>query len=137
MMYRLTKDKKYLQQAETIARFVLNHPNLPADKIPYWDFNAPGEERDASAGAIMASALLELSQYSRQQGRTYFAAAEQMLQGLSSSAYRTKLGESANFLIKHAVGNKPGKSEIDTPLIYGDYYYLEALLRYKHYGKNK
>jgi uncharacterized protein YyaL (SSP411 family) len=67
VMYRETNDKKYLEQAEKIATFYLNHPNMPADKVPYWDFNAPNipnEPRDASAAAIAASALLELSGYS-------------------------------------------------------------------------
>src|SRR4029079_14604902 len=66
VMYRETKDKKYLEQAEHIADFLLGHPNFPADKIPFWDFNAPdipNALRDASAGAIMASALLELTNY--------------------------------------------------------------------------
>lgn len=138
VMYRETKDKKYLDQARKIADFYLNHPNLPADKIPYWDFNAlgvdspgiPNEERDASAGAIAASALLELSTYGGPSARTYRQAAEQMLQSLSGPTYRATVGENNHFLLKHSVGNKPGKSEIDVPLVYADYYYLEALLRY-------
>ncbi|OIN58872.1 glycoside hydrolase family 88 protein [Arsenicibacter rosenii] len=137
-MYRETKDKKYLAQAEKIADFILNHPNLPADKIPYWDFNAPNipnEERDASAGAITASALLELSTYTGKKGKVYFDAAEQMLQSLSGDAYLAKPGENNNFILKHSVGAKPLKSEIDTPLVYADYYYLEALLRYQKLAK--
>ncbi len=134
MMYRETKDNKYLKQAEGIAKFMINHPNLPADKIPYWDFDAPNipnEERDASAGAIMASALLELSTYSSENKATYFSIAEQVLSSLSSDAYKAKLGENNHFILKHSVGHKPGNSEIDTPIVYADYYYLEALLRYK------
>jgi len=134
VMYRETQDKRYLEQAIKIADFYLNHPNLPADKIPYWDFNAPNipnEERDASAGAIASSALLELSKYAgRDKGDEYFKAAEAMLMSLSDTMYRAGLGENHNFLIKHCVGHKPGKSEIDVPLVYADYYYLEALLRY-------
>lgn len=128
-VYRATKDPQYLQQAERIADFYLSHPNLPADGIPYWDFNAKGEERDASAGAIAASGLLELSQYSKN-GQRYRQAAETMLASLSTPAYRNALGENHNFLLKHSVGHKPGKSEVDVPLIYADYYYLEGLLRY-------
>ena len=134
MMYRETKNKKYLKQAEGIAKFMINHPNLPADKIPYWDFDAPNipnEERDASAGAIMASALLELSTYSSKNKANYFSIAEQVLTSLSSDAYKAKLGENNHFILKHSVGHKPGNSEIDTPIVYADYYYLEALLRYK------
>ncbi|MES2652501.1 MAG: glycoside hydrolase family 88 protein [Bacteroidota bacterium] len=139
MMYRETKDKKYLEQAEGIAKFVINHPNLPQDKIPYWDFNAPNlpnEERDASAGAIFASALLELSSYSKKNKALYFNTAEQMLSSLASPAYTAKVNENNNFILKHSVGHKPGNSEINTPIVYADYYYLEALLRYKKaFGK--
>lgn len=134
LMYRETKDKKYLKQAESIARFIINHPNLPQDKIPYWDFNAPNipnEERDASAAAVFASAFLELSTFSKKSQNLYFKTAEDMLVSLSSQNYTAKIGENNNFILKHSVGHKPGNSEIDTPLVYADYYYLEALLRYK------
>lgn len=138
-MYRETKDKKYLAQAEKIADFYLNHPNLPADKIPYWDFNAPNipnEERDASAGAITASALLELSNYvGKAKSKVYFAAAETMLVNLASPAYKANLGENNHFILKHSVGAKPLKSEIDVPLVYADYYFLEGLLRYQKLKK--
>ncbi len=131
-MYRETKKKRYLKKAQAIADFLLSNPNLPKDKIPYWDFSRPGEERDASAGAIISSALLELSDYTKgKKKKNYFNAAEDMLESLSSDAYRTKLGEIRNFMLKHSTGHKPGNSEIDVPLIYADYYYVEALLRYK------
>lgn len=135
MMYRFTKNKTYLTQAKGIANFILNHPNLPADKIPFWDFDAQGipfAKRDASAGAIMASALLELAQYSDNQERAKFKnSAKTMLYSLSSNAYRAKLGENGGFLLMHSTGAYPLNSEIDVPLIYADYYYLEALARYK------
>ena len=132
-MYRETKDKKYLKQAQQIADFYLDHPNLPTDKIPYWDFNAPAipnEERDASAGAITASALLELSTYGGSSAKTYYQSAVKMLESLSGPTYLAKPGENNHFILKHSVGHKPGKSEIDVPLVYADYYFLEALLRY-------
>ncbi|RFS14316.1 glycoside hydrolase family 88 protein [Emticicia sp. C21] len=139
-MYRETKDKKYLAQAEKIADFYLNHPNLPKDKIPYWDFNAPNipnEERDASAGAITASALFELSTYvGKAKSKTYFDAAETMLESLTTPTYKANLGENNHFILKHSVGAKPLKSEIDVPLVYADYYFLEGLLRYQRL-KNK
>jgi unsaturated chondroitin disaccharide hydrolase len=134
MMYRFTKDKTYLQQAQDIAAFILNHPNLPADKIPYWDYNAPKipTSRDASAGAIAASALLELGQYVGKADKTkYVDAAAVMLQSLSSDAYRAKLGENGGFLLKNSVGHFLANSEVDVPLTYADYYFLEGLLRYK------
>ena len=138
VMYRVTKQQRYLKQAQRIARFILNHPKLPVDKIPYWDFDAPGipnQEKDASAGAIMASALLELSQYSGAKGDEYYKAAEKMLQSLSSPTYKAEYATNNGFLLKHSVGSKPHHSEVDSPLIYADYYYLEALLRYEQLTK--
>ncbi|SKB81435.1 glycoside hydrolase family 88 protein [Daejeonella lutea] len=133
-IYRDTRDKKYLDQAIKIADFYINHPNLPADKVPYWDFNAPkipNEERDASAAAITSSGLFELAGYvDASRKKQYTNAAIKMLESLSSPQYRAKLGENNNFLLKHSTGHKPGNSEIDVPLIYADYYYLEALMRY-------
>lgn len=134
MMYRFTKNKTYLQQAQDVAAFILNHPNLPADKIPYWDYNAPKipTSRDASAGAIAASALLELGQYvGKADKATYVNAAVVMLQSLSTDAYRAKLGENGGFLLKNSVGSFLANSEVDVPLTYADYYFLEGLLRYK------
>lgn len=134
-MYRFTKDEQYLSQAKHIAQFLLNHPNLPADKIPYWDFNAPdipNALRDASAGAIMASALLELGQYTKgKEKQGYITAAETMIRSLSSPAYRAAPGTNGGFLLEHSVGHLPGHSEIDVPLTYADYYFIEALARYK------
>ncbi|HTD92709.1 MAG TPA: glycoside hydrolase family 88 protein, partial [Chitinophagaceae bacterium] len=69
MCYRFTKDKRYLEQAEKIALFMLRHPHMPKDLVPYWDYDAPGipnEERDASAAAVLASGLYELSTYKSQ-----------------------------------------------------------------------
>ena len=134
VMYRQTKDKKYLEQAKNVADFVLNHPNLPEDKIPYWDFNAPdipNAYRDASSGSIAASALLELSGYVEESlASFYLDNAHQMLQSLSSPTYLAKLNENGNFILMHGVGHLPGGSEIDAPLSYGDYYFIEALVRY-------
>jgi len=135
VMYRFTKDKRYLDQANKIAAFILHHPNLPADKIPYWDFNAPGipnEPRDASAAAITASALLELAQYAKgKEKKEYVSVAEIIIQSLSSLKYRAAAGSNGGFLLMHSTGHKPGGSEIDAPLTYADYYFVEALIRYK------
>lgn len=132
--YRETKDQKYLDQANKIAAFIINHPRTPADLIPYWDYDAPGipnEPRDASAAAIMASSLLELSTYSSANKEQYFSYAERLLGSLSSDEYLAAPGTNNNFLLKHCTGHKMADSEVDAPLIYGDYYFLEALLRYK------
>lgn len=133
MMYRNTKNKAYLKQAKKIAAFILKHPRLPKDMVPYWDFDCPkipDSPRDASAAAVTASALLELSTYVKN-GSDYYNAAEAMLKSLSSEKYLAKKGESAFFILKHSTGALPNNSEIDTPLNYGDYYFLEALNRYK------
>lgn len=135
VMYRETKDKKYLDEANHIAAFILNDVHLPKDKIPYWDYNAPGEPnvlRDASAGAITASALLELAHYADQkESKVYFKAAEKMLQSLSAAPYQSLPGTNAGFLLQHSVGHLPAKSEVDVPLTYADYYYVEAMKRYE------
>lgn len=135
MMYRETKLDRYLQQAQHIADFLINHPNLPEDKIPYWDYNAPGipdAKRDASAGAIMASALIELSGFvGGEKGNKYLQVAEKQLRSLASPTYRAKSGENGNFILMHSVGSIPGKSEVDVPLTYADYYFIETLMRYR------
>ena len=130
MCYRETGDRKYLNQAEKAFEFVANHPNLPKDKIPYWDFNAPkipNEPRDVSSAAIIASALYELSTYDRP--KYYKAWADEMMKSLSSKDYLAKSGENGNFILMHSVGSLPHHSEVDVPLNYADYYYLEALKR--------
>ncbi|MEO5118363.1 glycoside hydrolase family 88 protein [Bacteroides ovatus] len=130
MCYRYTRQLKYLEQAEAAYEFVCTHPNLPEDLIPYWDFDAvniPHELRDASAAAIMAAALYELSMYSNK--AKYKETADKVMHSLSSSDYRSKIGENHNFLLMHSVGSYPHGNEIDVPLIYADYYFLEALKR--------
>lgn len=114
---------------------MLQHPNMPTDLVPYWDFDVPdtaNAPRDASAASVMASALLELTDYvPADQADTYRKPAVAALHSLGSPAYTAALGEFDPFLLKHATGHKPHNSEIDVPIIYGDYYYLEALLRYR------
>jgi hypothetical protein len=133
MMARLTARPEFLAQARRIAEFLVNHPRMPADNVPYWDFDAPDiprAPRDVSAAAIMSSALLDLSgQVDATTGSRYRMFAEQQLRSLASPAYRARLGANGNFLLMHAVGNLPGKIEVDAPLIYADYDYLEALAR--------
>ncbi len=138
--YRETKDQKYLDQAKKIADFILNHPNLPEDHVPYWDFNAPDIPytlKDASAAAIIASALIELSDYTDDKRTSYLEAAEKMIRSLSSQDYLANEDENGNFILKHGVGHKPGNSEIDVPLSYADYYFIEALIRLKKLKKLK
>jgi len=135
MMYRETLNPRYLEQARHIAKFLMNHPRLPEDKVPYWDYDAPDipkAKRDASAAAIMASALIELSQLDPGPlAPQWLTLAEQQLRSLSSPAYLAAEGEQGGFILKHGVGHLPAKGEVDVPLTYGDYYYVEALLRLK------
>ena len=136
MCYRETGDKKYLVQAQNIAKFIFSNPNLPKDLIPYWDYDdpaIPNVPRDVSAAAIMASALYELATYSP--GYDYTKKANAILENIAKS-YKNPLNSNGDFILLHSTGNKPGKSEIDVPLNYADYYYLEALLRSKKAGKN-
>lgn len=147
MAYRETKNPEFLNMAVHTADFWLNHPRMPEDGIPYWDFNA-GQDgyapdwnydsqrfkeipRDASAAAIVASAFLELSNYVPEKEK-YFKAAEHILLSLSSDRYLAKPGTNCNFILEHSVGSIPHGVEIDVPLVYADYYYLEALTRYKN-----
>lgn len=133
MMYRETKLERYLEQAMHIADFLINNENMPQDKVPYWDYNAPGipdTERDASAAAIMASALIELSDYSgSEKGKEYLDFAESQIRSLSLPSYRARKGENGNFILMHSVGSLPANSEVNVPLTYADYYYIEALMR--------
>lgn len=129
--YRYTKDKTYLHQAEQIAKYILKYPDTPEDGIPYWDYNAPNipnEPRDVSAATITFSALIELDAYSK---NNYKPAIDKFLEVLSDENYLSRVGDNHYFLLKHAVGSIPHNTEIDVPLNYADYYFVEALLRLK------
>ncbi|WP_246029383.1 glycoside hydrolase family 88 protein [Pedobacter nototheniae] len=131
LCYRETKNKAYLTQADGIANFILSNKITPEDGIPYWDYNdpkIPNAPRDASAAAITASALYELAGYSKANSKKYKAAADKILKSLSTK-YVSKAGENYGFILEHSTGHLPAKSEIDVPINYADYYYLEALLR--------
>jgi len=128
--YRETKDPKYLHQAEKALEFITNHANYPEDGVPYWDLDAPdipNTFRDASAASVLASALYEISKYSTV--KNYRAWADKIMTTLSGPEYRTKVGENGYFLLMHSVGSLPHNSEVDVPLNYADYYFLEALIR--------
>lgn len=135
MMYRETLNPRYLHQAQQIGKFLMNHPRLPEDKVPYWDYDAPdipNAKRDASAAAIMASALIELSQLDPSElAPQWLALAKKQLRTLSAPEYLAKEGEQGGFIIKHGVGFHRAGAEVDVPLTYGDYYYVEALMRMK------
>ena len=130
--YRYTHDRKYLDQAVKTLNFVMQNPNLPEDLIPYWDFDAPNipnEPRDVSSAACIASALYEMNNYLPDNG--YTSLADRIIRSLSSPEYRAPLGKNGCFLLMHSVGSIPHNNEIDVPLNYADYYFLEALTRRK------
>ena len=133
-MYRLSGDRRYLDQARKLAAFILDHPRLPKDGIPYWDFDSPeipNTLRDASAGSILASAFLEMSgQVKGREGDRYLRAAENILTTLSTDTYLAAPGTNGGFLLKHSVGALPLKGEVDVALTYADYYFVEAMMRY-------
>lgn len=154
LMYRETGDARFLKTAQGMANYYLDHEYLPSDKVPYWDFNAnqngykpgtrsnaskvPVNYRDASAAAVTASALFELSTYSKgTRVKKYFEAGKQIVHALSSPAYRAAEGTNANFILMHSVGSIPHNNEIDVPLVYADYYYIEALKRYNQLIEEK
>lgn len=129
--YRESKDTAFLHQAEHIADMIMARVKTD-DAIPLWDYDAPDTPqtpRDASAASITASALVELSTFVPD-GQKYLDYAEKLLRSLSSDAYLAKAGTNRGFILMHSVGSLPNGSEIDTPLNYADYYYLEALARY-------
>ena len=137
MCYRETGIIRFLYQAEKIADFILNHPNLPTDKIPYWDFDAPASPkrpRDVSAAAITASALYELGQFSPPKKDFYIQSAETILKNLTND-YASKSGQNKGFLLGHSTGSFPQNIEVDVPIDYADYFYVEALIRQDKYNR--
>ena len=129
--YRETKDTTYLNFAERVADLIMTRVKTD-DLIPLWDYDAPAAPetpRDASAASVTASALIELSTLV-DDGQVYFDYAEKLLKSLSSDVYLAKVGTNQGFILMHSTGSLPNGSEIDTPINYADYYYLEALTRY-------
>ncbi len=132
MAYRYTNNESYLAQAEATAQFYMNHVNLPKDGVPYWDFNdpaIPNAPRDASAAAIVSSALFEL--YSFTKNEMYLNFATKVLGSLNSEKYILDPAIQGPFILGHSTGNWPKNDEIDEPIVYADYYFLQALLRKK------
>lgn len=134
LCYRETGDRKYIDMALKAFDFMRNHKDMPEDLIPYWDMDAPdipNAYRDASAAAVIASALYEISTMDVDNPQQYKEYADRMMQSLASPAYRAESGTNGHFLLMHSVGSIPHNNEIDVPLNYADYYFLEALKRKK------
>ena len=131
MCYRETRFPEFLEQAQNIEKYLFTHPNMPEDLIPYWDFDAPGipdEPRDVSAATVIASALYELSLYDPEKGERYRSNADKIIENLTKH-YRATLKKDNGFLLLHSTGTKPTNTEVDVPIVYADYYFIEALMR--------
>lgn len=132
MCYRYTHDLRYLEQAKNVAKFLFSLKNMPEDGIFYWDMKDPAipdAPRDASSAALVASAFYELQGYvDAELGRQYKAYADKIVNSLIDH-YQAPVGSNQGFLLLHSTGHKPGNSEIDVPINYADYFYMEALLR--------
>ncbi len=131
MCYRETRLPEFLEQAQNIEKYLFTHPNMPEDLIPYWDFDAPGipdEPRDVSAATVIASALYELSLYGPEKGERYRSNADKIIENLTKH-YRATLKKDNGFLLLHSTGTKPTNTEVDVPIVYADYYFIEALMR--------
>ena len=130
---RWTADERFLNRAKEIAQFFFTHPNLPVDMIPYWDFDAPNipdEPRDVSAATVAASALVELAQFDPGRANDYIGWVDQIHRSLAREHYQSDV---APFLLDHSTGSVPGEFEVDVPIVYADYYYVESLLRRMSY----
>jgi unsaturated chondroitin disaccharide hydrolase len=131
MCYRETRLPEFLEQAQNIEKYLFTHPNMPEDLIPYWDFDAlgiPDEPRDVSAATVIASALYELSLYDPEKGERYRSNADKIIENLTKH-YRATLKKDNGFLLLHSTGTKPTNTEVDVPIVYADYYFIEALMR--------
>lgn len=135
LAYHHTGKQSYLQASKRVAHFFLSC--LPEDHVPYWDFRAPGEIReirDTSAGACAASGLLLLaSQVNDSESHVYRDGALRMLESLYRN-YGAWDDSNEEGLLLHGTSNYPENSNIDIPLIYGDFFYVEALARIKEAG---
>ena len=127
MVYRYTSDATMLAAAREVADYYLSR--LGGESVPNWDLDAPTQHKDSSAAAAVASALIELSGFVAVPDRgRYLQAAKRMLDELASPAYLAE-GTSSPSVLLHGVGNLPEGKAIDAGLIYGDYYFIEALAR--------
>jgi unsaturated chondroitin disaccharide hydrolase len=128
--YRETGDSDLRRAAIGSARYWLD--NVPGDGVPYWDFDAVGEERDSSAAAIVASALIELGDLvnTKNQKRQYRRAGIKTLKSLAGPDYLAQ-GTGERGILLHGVDHRPAGRGIDVATIYGDYYFLQGLLRLK------
>ena len=125
MMADHSDDELFAKTAWTVEQWILKH--LPEDGIPYWDFSQT-DYKDASAAAIIACGLLKMWNLNGcDPSDPALVMTERILRTLASPEYLAEPRTNGGFILKHSVGNLPGGTEIDVPLTYADYYFLEAL----------
>ena len=133
VVFRETGDSSFLELSKKTADFYMQHPRLPADLIPYWDFDdrdIPNAPRDASAACIAASGLLELASLLPAKERDkYIDFAVRTLKSLASDKYRNTPNENLGFILKHSTGSRSWNIEVDKPKISADYYFIESLIK--------
>ncbi|MCK4733831.1 MAG: glycoside hydrolase family 88 protein [Methanophagales archaeon] len=123
LAYKHTRDELFLRTAEKLAEYFIK--NLPEDYVPYWDFNDPKKElRDSSAAAIASSGLLDLSALSGKKGFRDVA-----INILSSLCDNYLCEEEKDGILKHGCFHKPEEKGADESLIWGDYYFIEAIMK--------
>lgn len=130
MMYRYTKDSRFLETAIRIADYFIAH--LAPDHVAPWDFNSGLDYRDASATSIATSALFEMVKYVEDPAAKthYRETAEAMLSTLCCVPYFLP-SDTTSCILDHSVQDLATDSNVDVPNIFADYYFLEALLRYR------
>lgn len=134
MVYRETRDRAFLDQAKAVADFLINNNAMPENNIPFWDLKdpeLPNAPRDVSAAAIIASGLIELSDFVPEMRNSYLSYAREILTNLTNDYRYEPSSDKSFFFLDKSVGNKPKGKEVSIPIIYADYYFMEALLRLK------
>lgn len=132
LAYSYTKDEKFIELYKKVTNYFLN--KLPADNVCYWDLvfgDGSGQERDTSAAAIAVCGMLEMDKYLSDEDPDkviYRNAVKAIMKSLMEK-YTTKDLEYSNGLLTQAVYGKPQNSGVNECNIWGDYYYLEAIVR--------
>lgn len=132
LSYKYLRDKKYIDLYKKVLNVFLN--KLPEDNVCYWDLDFKKEdleERDTSAMVIMVCGILEMNKYLSNDDEDkiiYYNAAMNILKSLIEN-YTTKDLKNSNGLLKEAVYSKPHKNGVNECCIWGDYFYMEALMR--------
>ncbi|RAV23091.1 glycoside hydrolase family 88 protein [Paenibacillus contaminans] len=131
--YSYFRDQRLLDISRKLANYFLNR--TPEDMIAYWDFDfkdGSGAYKDSSASAVTACGLLELVKWldNEEEKRYYVNAALHIVKQLHER-YTSREQEDSSALLLHGVGSVPHQSGVDEASLFGDYFYMEALVRLK------